>query len=191
MDDAAPDGGTYRDHAVWRRIAAHVLGPADAEQSFAQRLAKENGWSAGEAERVIEEYRRFCFLAATAPHPVTPSEMVDQAWHLHLCYSRDYWQVFCPEVLGRELHHGPTRGGAAERDKHYEQYAMTLKTYEKTFGPAPEDIWPDSYKRFYIDPQARRVNPREYLIIPRRQAMGLAIVAIFVIGGLLIDRWLG
>lgn len=190
MADAETQIPDYRTHPAWQRIAAHVIGPADAEQSFAQRLAKENGWSANDAERVLEEYRRFCFLAATAPHPVTPSEAVDQAWHLHLAYSRDYWDIFCPDVLGRELHHGPTTGGPAERDKHFEQYAMTLKSYEETFGPAPEDIWPASYKRFYLDPQARRVDPRQYLIIHRRQAWTLALGAIFVILGLLIDRWL-
>ena len=137
MADAAPNGASWRDHPVWQRLSGYVIGPADAEQSFAQRLAKENGWSAGEAERVIEEYRRFCFLAVTAGHPVTPSEAVDQAWHLHLAYTRDYWQCFCPKVLERELHHGPTQGGETERDKHFEQYALTLKTYEELFGPVP------------------------------------------------------
>ena len=75
--------------------------PKTAALTFADRLARENGWSAAKAARVVDEYRRFCFLAATAGHEVTPSDAVDQAWHLHLTYSRDYWERFCPEVLGR------------------------------------------------------------------------------------------
>ena len=87
------------DDSLWQRIAAHHIGPPDAALSFARRLARENRWSLAYAERVIEEYRRFCYLAMTAGHEVTPSDQVDQAWHLHLTYSRDYWERFCPEVL--------------------------------------------------------------------------------------------
>ena len=177
-------------HAIWQALSTYEFGPEGAEQTFEQRLARENGWSALEAARVLEEYKRFCFLAATAGHPVTPSEAVDQAWHLHLCYSRDYWQRFCPEVLGRELHHGPTKGGPAERDKHFEQYALTLRSYEEIFGSPPEDIWPASYKRFFEDSRARRVNPRDYILLPRRQAYALTIVIICVVLGLLVGNWL-
>lgn len=65
--------------ALWQRIAAHTIGPADAPLSFAARLARENRWDAAHAERVIGEYKRFCYLAMTAGHLVTPSDAVDQA----------------------------------------------------------------------------------------------------------------
>ncbi len=100
------------DTDLWHRIAAHSIGPDDAALTFAARLARENRWSLAHAEAVIGEYKRFCYLAMTAGHEVTPSDAVDQAWHLHLTYTRDYWQTFCPEVLGGDLHHGPTKGGA-------------------------------------------------------------------------------
>ena len=83
--------------------------------SFEQRLARENGWRAEFAAHVIEEYKRFCFLAVTGTEAFTPSDQVDQAWLLHLTYSRDYWERFCPEVIGKPLHHGPTKGGEAEQ----------------------------------------------------------------------------
>ncbi len=78
------------------RLSAYVIGPATATFSFDQRLARENRWPLKFAARVVGEYKRFCFLAVTAGHDVTPSDAVDQAWHLHLTYSRDYWQRFCP-----------------------------------------------------------------------------------------------
>lgn len=125
---------------------------------------------------MIREYKRFCYLAVTAGHEVTPSDAVDQAWHLHLAYTRDYWERFCPEVLGMPLHHGPTKGGAEERDRFFDQYAATLKSYEDAFGqPPPEDIWPDAARRFLTDPKARRVNPRDVIILPR--ILGYAIIA--------------
>lgn len=63
----------------------------DIGLTFVGRLARDNGWKPGYAERVYREYLRFVFLAATAGHPVTPSVDVDEVWHLHLCYTRSYW----------------------------------------------------------------------------------------------------
>ncbi len=165
-------------HPVWRALQSYTIGPDDAALSFARRLARENGWSAEYAARVIEEYKRFCFLALTAGEEVTPSDQVDQAWHLHLTYTRDYWERFCPEVLGRPLHHGPTKGGGNERSRFFEQYARTLKAYEDCFGLPPADIWPDAARRLVEDPKARRVHPRDGLVVPR--------TTVFVMGGLLL-----
>ncbi len=121
-------------HPVWQALTVHEIGPPDAALTFAARLARENRWTLTFAGQVITEYKRFCFLAVTAAHQVTPSDAVDQAWHLHLAYSRDYWERFCPEVLGMPLHHGPTAGGAVEKARYFEQYAQTLKSYEAAFG---------------------------------------------------------
>ncbi len=172
----APASGGPQDEALWHRIETHHIGPADAELSFAVRLARENRWSAEYAERVIHEYRRFCYLACTAGAEVTPSDAVDQAWHLHLTYSRDYWQVFCPEVLLTDLHHGPTNGTNTDRTRYYEQYAATLRAYEDAFGMAPApDIWPDARRRFTIDPMSFRVNPADAIVLKRAQAIALGV----------------
>jgi hypothetical protein len=175
-------------HPVWAALSSYRIGPTDAALSFAERLARENGWSAARTARVMEEYRRFCFLAAIADHPVTPSDAVDQAWHLHLTYTRDYWERFCPDILGRALHHGPTAGGQGERHRFFAQYADTLASYEQAFGASPPaDIWPAAAQRLGRDTQARRVHPDAFLIIPRRRAwtalLVLAAVAlVFTIG---------
>lgn len=165
--------------ALWHRLEAHMIGPDDASLTFAARLARENRWSLAHAQAVIGEYKRFCYLAMTAGHEVTPSDAVDQAWHLHLTYTRDYWQEFCPKVLGTDLHHGPTRGGSAERGRFYHQYAATLAAYESAFGAAPPiNIWPDARRRFTADPQSIRVNFRDAIILPHRVALVLVIVAL-------------
>lgn len=175
------------DDALWQRIAAHRIGPEDASLTFAARLARENRWEAAHARRVIGEYKRFCYLAMTAGHEVTPSDAVDQAWHLHLTYSRDYWQVFCPQVLGADLHHGPTSGGPVERARYYRQYADTLAAYEEAFGEAPPaDIWPSANRRFNRDPRGVRVNFSDAIVLSRRVALALGLLAFA--GGLLAGR---
>lgn len=129
--------------ALWDRLQAHALDDARSPQPFSLRLAKENAWGPVFTRRVIEEYRRFAFLAAAAGHPVSPSDAVDQAWHLHLLYTRDYWGEFCPRVLGTSLHHGPARGGAEEKAKFSDWYSKTLSSYRTFFGEPPADIWPE------------------------------------------------
>ena len=40
--------------------------------SFLPRLCRENSWSSAHGQNVLAEYRRFLYLAAVSPHPVTP-----------------------------------------------------------------------------------------------------------------------
>ncbi|TAD82500.1 MAG: hypothetical protein EAY70_03405 [Sphingomonadales bacterium] len=172
---------------LWHRITAHRIGPEDIALTFAARLARENRWSLTHAERVIGEYKRFCYLAVTAGHEVTPSDAVDQAWHLHLTYTRDYWQTFCPQVLRSDLHHGPTQGGPVERGRFYRQYADTLAAYEAAFGQAPPpDIWPSAHRRFTIDPRGVRVNFFDGIVLGRRVALALGLL--LFAGGWLAGR---
>lgn len=169
-------------HPTWAALSRYIIGPEGAAFGFADRLARENGWSRDLAERVVGEYRRFCFLATVAGHAVTPSDAVDQAWHLHLTYTRDYWELFCPDVLGGPLHHAPTEGGAGDRARFFEQYGDTLRSYERVFGElAPEDIWPSAERRFVEDPKARRFHPRDGFLVTRRQArLAAAAATLFV-----------
>lgn len=168
------------------RIMAFDIDGGPRQLSFAARLARENDWTVPFAERVIGEYKRFAFLTMTAGHPCTPSDQVDQAWHLHLTYTKSYWDRFCGEVLPRPLHHNPTEGGRAEDAKFDDWYARTLESYEQTFGsPPPSDIWPAASIRFGEDVHFTRVNTRRNWILPKRAVGmgGLALGVILAIGG--------
>ncbi len=173
------------DQDLWERIKAINLDAAGAEFPFTDRLARDNGWSRRYAARVVEEYRRFAFLAMRAGHEVTPSDEVDQAWHLHLTYTRHYWGPFI-KALGRPLHHGPTAGGAGEKARYRENYEKTLASYKAQFGAAPpSDIWPAPERRFADAPHMRRINSRRAYVIDKnavRGALGLAIGAVAMLG---------
>ena len=134
----------YRFDPLWQALAAMRIEADGAAITFTAKLSRETGWTHARAAAVIEEYRRFLYLAARGRKPVSPSDAVDRAWHLHLTYSRHYWDVLCAEILGRPLHHDPNPGGAAEDERHGGQYLETLDRYRSTFGSAPPaDIWPD------------------------------------------------
>lgn len=149
------------------RIEAFSFDDEEAVFPFAARLARENDWSPTYTERVIEEYRRFMFLAVVAGHPVTPSDQVDQVWHLHLLYTRSYWDRFCADVLGKRVHHGPTKGGPEEGHKFEQWYDTTLDSYRSIFGAPPPDIWPLAAIRFGDDLHYVRVNTKQNCVIPR------------------------
>ena len=132
---------------LWRRIEQHDFEP-DTPLPFTRRLARDHGWSLESARAAVQAYRRFCFLAVVSPTPVTPSEVVDEVWHQHLTYSRDYWLVWCPERLQMSLHHDPTPGGAEAQRTYRRQYAQTLRLHERYFGPPSPELWPATHVRF-------------------------------------------
>ena len=165
------------DKALWQAINAYDIDAADAVLPFSRRLARDNDWSHAYAQAVVAEYKRFVYLACTSGTVVTPSEDVDQAWHLHLIYTRNYWDRFCGEVLKRPLHHMPTEGGKVEDGKYFNAYAGTLSLYESEFGQRPPAaIWPDPAQRFNS-----QIRQSEVIRLPKRQvflclAAGLPLV---------------
>jgi hypothetical protein len=162
---------TTFDTALWGRIQAFTFDPPqlnqhDAKLTFAIRLARETGWTPAFADQAIQEYRRFLYLAVRAGHPVTPSQEVDEVWHLHLMYTRHYWGVLCRDVLQTDLHHGPSLGGASEHAKYHDLYRRTLDSYTRIFGASPPAaFWPAAAQRFRPQPRMGSVDPATHWII--------------------------
>jgi len=155
-----------QDKLEFRRIEKFSVDCGDEAFRFLDRLSRENGWSSSYSTRCMNEYRKFIFLAPKSKKAVTPSDHVDQVWHLHLCYTRSYWNDLCDKTLGQLIHHGPTKGGHAERKKYWAQYQQTLDLYQEVFGEkAPSDIWPDVETHFRKVDRFVRLNRDDFLII--------------------------
>jgi hypothetical protein len=151
--------------ALAARIEAFELDEPGVVDTFSRRLARENGWSAAYTRRVVREYKRFLTLAVTTPQVVSPSEQVDQAWHLHVLHASRY-RRFCSQILGRRLDHGPSDGGSAEREHFVRAYEQTLSSYRQRFGESPpSDAWPNAERRFGTDLAVRRVNTAEHWVM--------------------------
>jgi hypothetical protein len=151
---------------LWARIEGHDFEPSQP-LNFTARLARDRGWTLDGARAAIDAYRRFCFLAAVSPSPVTPSEAVDEVWHQHLIYSRDYWDAWCGQALRKPLHHDPTPGGSDAQRRYRQQYAQTLALHEQYFGPPPAGLWPATHERFGRKPQFRIVDRARWFVLPR------------------------
>ena len=124
-----------KDPALWARIEAAPL-----PEGFAAKLAREQRWKPAFAEQAIAEYRRFVYLSQVSAAKVTPSLAVDAVWHLHLTYSRHYWEEF-PKHLRHPLHHEPA-GPDDPAGWYQRQYLDTLERYAAEFGARPPGaIW--------------------------------------------------
>ncbi|MBD2626472.1 glycine-rich domain-containing protein [Trichormus variabilis] len=152
---------------LYKRLQEFSLDEQNVSFSFSQRLARENNWTIEYTQRVIDEYKKFAVIAVFAGHPVTPSDQVDQVWHLHLTYTQSYWDDFCG-ILGIELDHGPTRGGNKEYNKFNNWYLNTVASYEQFFGETPPiDIWPASHIRFDKEANFQRVDTHKNWVLPK------------------------
>ena len=163
---------------LWLRIRNHKIGSVEVEYSFINRLAFENRWSKSFSLKVLEEYKRFIYLLCRCKHPVTPSVEIDQVWHLHLLYTRDYWDEFVPK-LTKVPHHEPTLGGQDETRKFFEYYENTKDSYEKIFDESPPPtIWPESSSRFKTVFQIKLFNPSKFVLIRKSEFIILTLLII-------------
>lgn len=185
--------------SLWRRIRDYQFDKDGADLTFTKRLARENGWSIDFARRVTDEYKRFIYLVCTTDGVLTPSQEVDDVWHLHLIYTRDYWERFCRETLERDLHHTPTEGGPSEADKFRAAYRRCHTRYGEEFGDhPPTDIWPDETVRFggvvahvMIDPATTLVFSKKKVNTILRLSASAALAAGGIAAFSLADTGLG
>ncbi len=170
------------DPSLWNRLETYSLDQPGVSMPFSARLARQTGWSSEFTQRVIQEYKRFIYLMCVSEETLTPSQEVDEVWHLHLIYTRDYWIDFCRDVLGREIHHDPTEGGAVESARYRNCYRRTKVRYREEFNMTPPlDIWPHEQIRFKDAWRFRRIGWWRSLNVTRSHLGIIGCLAILVL----------
>ncbi|WP_207430938.1 glycine-rich domain-containing protein [Sabulibacter ruber] len=153
------------DLELWERLEKFDLDDPTATFNFSDRLARENGWTRAFAYKVVDEYKKFLYLCCISDKPVTPSDPVDQAWHLHLTYTHSYWIDLCQNTLGKLLHHTPTKGGETEAAHYQQGYAYTYDLYTRVFGHVPRaGVWEEKSERFQKT-KFVRVDTHKFLLL--------------------------
>lgn len=100
------------------------------------------------AQIYLQEYARFMTLIYFSLDLLTPSEEVDQVWHIHQSLTVEY-RNFCIDIYGKFIHHSPTVGGLADNEKYTKIYTATLQFYLFIFKENPPiGIWPCPKDRF-------------------------------------------
>lgn len=111
--------------------------PARDCQSFEHNLRKIGDWTDESSLRITEAYRRFLYLKALSGKTIKPPRWIDQAWHLHLSFLKNYREF--EAAVGRRILHGIGMN-RRERDEAYD-FGRSLWCSEFDIPPK-EDIWP-------------------------------------------------
>ena len=107
--------------------------PADHNESFILKIAQNLKIKKSLAKEYYAEYLRFIYLAAISETPITPSKAIDKIWHLHLQYTRSYWDDLCDGIIGKRIHHDP--GSLVDNENEYFkiQFRQTISQYHLYF----------------------------------------------------------
>ena len=129
----------YRLDPLWLKINTMNAEGLAAFAPLLQTLEVQMGQSASMAQRIIEEYRKFLFLAMRAGHQVIPPGPVNDAWMAHIESMQGYWETLAQMISERPLvGGGEARSFASATDA----WKATLESYERIFGTKPPmDIW--------------------------------------------------
>ena len=152
----------YRLDPLWLKL--NVMGMQGAQNlaPVMEMMQKQMGWTSEMAQRVIEEYRKFLFLAMRAGHQVIPPGVINDVWMQHMQNAQNYW-----EQLGQMITAKPVAGGfdAKSFTAMADPWAATLQSYEKIFGMKPPmDIWGQ---------QAKQANPWDEMMRNFRKIWGM------------------
>ena len=154
---------------LYQRLQNFELDDRSHEFGFTRHLIKNHGWTERYAYRAIAEYKKFAFLTVVANHQIVPSDAVDSVWHAHLLQTQSYWSIFCPQILGKQLHHHPARGGKEERAEFHKLYLQTIASYQQYFGKPPIDIWSYPEIRFNKELKMQRISTVDNWIFPKNR----------------------
>ena len=123
------------DPALWKRIDACNLTRLGNGLFFEKLLAEVKNVNL--ARRAIREYKKFMYLAYISPDRVVPSYYIDKVWHIHLIFTKHYWDEFCPNVLGKRIHHTPSEDTKDYKNVDSYDLNKTENLYEREFDLPP------------------------------------------------------
>lgn len=83
---------------------------------------------------LISEMLKFLNLIHVHKTALSPSLLVDLAWHEFILFTR-YYDEFCQSNFNRFIHHTPSESG------HPDLFIKTVNLYIKTYGAPHEAIW--------------------------------------------------
>jgi hypothetical protein len=104
-------------------------------QSLVLEFHETQELTLGTARTQFEELLKFLTVCAGARTALSPSRMVDPAWHFFLSKPAMY-DDFCRLEFGRRIAHVPSEPNA-------ERYILARQLIKERFGTLNEQVWPD------------------------------------------------
>lgn len=90
-------------------------------------------WLEADAIRCAQLYKNFLYLQKKhLPLPLVPTKEIDEFWHNHILYTREYFHD-CEQTFGHYLHHAPA-SPKENKVQLVDDYLRTKKLYFAEFG---------------------------------------------------------
>lgn len=101
-------------------------------QGLTERLMKQMFLDLPAANSLKEDMLRFLYLcgSSTFDERFAPPEIIDEAWHHFILFTRDY-DAFCKHYFGKFIHHSPN---TSEKQVEPGLMKKTLSCARQTFG---------------------------------------------------------
>ena len=101
-----------------------------------KKIMSATNLSSQKSNQLLVEVIKFLDLIIISGQRLTPSYLVDQAWHELILFTH-YYKNFCEHTLGRFIHHHP--GGSQTENQ--ENFNKTLNLYSQQWGDPPPQFW--------------------------------------------------
>lgn len=105
-------------------------------------LSIENGgkgWDKQRADLAVDWYKRFLAVRAEGYVGLVPTLDIDEIWHLHILYTKDYRQD-CDRIFGRYLDHQPSDGSSETKKKLRAGFQKTTHLFKVYFNEVPPTL---------------------------------------------------
>lgn len=124
----------------WERIKIALNWDLTKPKEF---MVKREGKEPSYVEIVAKQYLRYLGIIAAYPADRFPvSEPVDEMWHTHILFTRDYRKM-SDAVRGEYINHDPVITDADRQPLMPYYHKGTLVRYRQLYGTAaPRYIWP-------------------------------------------------
>jgi len=95
------------------------------------------------ARRALVEVLKFMELVASHDSQLTPSKIVDKAWHEFILFTKAYAN-YCELHFKRFIHHSPSGDDQANKN----QFKRTMFSYYEKFGAPDAQFWGNQHVDF-------------------------------------------
>ena len=127
------------DEAVRFRSQIEKLAPESLEHVI-QRLIVREGFKEEDARALRVEYLRFMTLRFFTNDRLSPSPWVDQFWHAHILFTKDYHR-FCQEHFGFYVHHEPQDHSKTKAVRDGTPGMRTKELIERLYPTHNKEVW--------------------------------------------------
>ncbi|MBO9636348.1 MAG: hypothetical protein J7578_24815 [Chitinophagaceae bacterium] len=158
----------YKENPIWKKLESCSFDSQGSTVRFHEMLARRGKWSTDFTTEVIEDYRKFLFLAATTKEILIPPPAVDLAWDINIHYFKSDWNELSKDIQLLKLRRIiPDSEDNKEPQWSYDNYNRTLELYHNIFHSWPDGrIWPTPREWFHPEIWIRGKSGKSLIRIP-------------------------